>query len=186
MLVEILLDGIQSWLDGTPWDTSEFPIDYLTLIREQGIIGWAQVFQGRITTQWAVKQQYYYNGFPPVKGRDGSSWSRKILIHIFTCWNQLWDARNKAQHGEDQSTKAIALHDQAIRELELLYSHRHLVLPRDRKFYYDDLDNHKSKPTSTIRQWINTHQPLILKSVKDAKKRSLQNVQSLKTYFGAK
>ena len=177
MLVDILLEGIQSWLDSIPMDITNLPNEYQDLVQEQTTIGWAHVFQARITTRWATMQQYYYNGFKPVKGRDGASWSRRILTHIFTCWNQLWDARNKAQCGEDLSTKAIAFHDQAVHELELLYGHRPLVLPRDRKFYYDDLNDHKSKPTSTIRQWVNTHQPLILKSVKEAKKRSLQSVK---------
>ena len=183
MLVKVLLEGIQSWLDETPMDMEDITSDYHALVREQNIIGWAHVFQGRITNQWAVLQQYYYIGFPPVKGRDGPSWSRKILIHIFTCWNQLWDAGNKAQHGEDQSTQVIVLHDQAVRELEILYGHRSFVLPCDRKFYYDDINDHKSKPASTVRQSINTHKPLFLKSVKESKKRALQNVQSLTKYF---
>ena len=184
VLTDILVTGIRSWLDDTPLDTSDIPPEYHAILREQATIGWVHVFQGRISKEWATVQQQYYDGFPPKKGRDGSSWSRQILIHIFTCWNQLWDARNKAQHGEDLSAQAVASKEQAERELEILYGYRHQVLPRDRKCFYDDLSDHKSKPTSTIRQWINTHQPLILKSVKDSKKRSLQNVLSLTQYFG--
>ena len=129
-------------------------------------------------------QQWHYKGFPKVKGRDGNSWSRKILIHIFTHWNILWDSRNQDQHGKDTSTRAKALKDQVIRELEILYSIRHTVLQRDSNLFYDNIEEHQAQPTNTIRQWINTYQPLILKSAKDAKTKSLLHMKPINTYFG--
>ena len=74
----ILLGGLRSWLDDTPFLPGNFPPDYHALIEEQASIGWAHFFQGRITTKWAETQQWYYNGFPKVRGQDGHSWSRKF------------------------------------------------------------------------------------------------------------
>ena len=184
ILLEILFDGLTSWLHSTPVPTTVFPPEYHRLLQEQTAIGWGQFFQGRVSTQWSIIQQWHYSGYPKVKGRDGQSWSRTILRHIFTHWNSLWDSRNAARHGRDSTTHAIAAKDQAIRELELLYSLRTTVLQRDTDLFYNSLEDHKNKPTRTIRQWINTYQPLILKSAKDAKTKSLLHVRPITSYFG--
>ena len=167
-----------------PFPPTTYPPDYQQLIKEQNTIGWEHIFQGRLTTQWATIQQWHYLGYPKVKGRDGQSWSRKMLLHIFDHWNTLWDSRNQDRHGKDLTTRAKAIKEQTIRELEILYSIRHTVLQRDSNLYYDNIDEHKAKPTNTIRQWINTYQPLILKSAKDAKTNSLLHVKPITTYFG--
>jgi hypothetical protein len=83
-LVEILIGGIGSWLEQKSLDHDDFPPEYQQLLTEQSTIGWPQFFQGRITLQSSLLQQDYYDGFPKVKGRDGPSWSRNILNHIFT------------------------------------------------------------------------------------------------------
>ena len=66
ILVEILLEGITSWLHDTPFLHGNFHTEYQDLSVEQAAIGWSQIFQGRITKRWATTQQWYYNGFPKV------------------------------------------------------------------------------------------------------------------------
>ena len=90
----------------TPFDTSDIPSEYFPLIQEQKAVGWDHVFQGRITKKWAEAQQLYYDGLPRVKGRDGASWSRKILGKDFTNWNKVWDIWNEDLHGKDTTAQA--------------------------------------------------------------------------------
>jgi hypothetical protein len=134
-LIDILIAGIQSYLSHTPFDSTEYPAEYQSLISEQTTIGWVQIFQGRLSTSWQQIQQYHYSGLKPIKGRDGASWSRNIISFIFAEWVLLWEARNKLVHGDDTTTQAQAKHNQAIRALEILYSYRDQVLQRDRSFY---------------------------------------------------
>jgi hypothetical protein len=54
-----------------------------------------------------------------------------------------------------------------IHELDALDSFHPSVLQQDQQYFYDNIDDHKLKPTHVIRQWINTYQPLILKSIKE-------------------
>ena len=183
-LCTLLEAGIRSWLYSSPLDSSPYPTKYLPLIHEQTTIGWKQFFQGRISTKWASLQQEHLWTQTPIKGQDGTSWSRSILGHIFTKWNQLWDSRNSAQHGIDEKTKAKATKDQALRELARLYTYRNKVLHRHRSLFYDTLATHSLLPTRSIRQWINTYQPLLYKSANDAKIHSLLNVRTLNHYFG--
>jgi hypothetical protein len=184
-LLQILLTGITDWLHDTPPAPTDYPPQYETLIREQSTIGWNQIFQGRVSNRWRETQQAYYDGSKTVSGRDGASWVRKTLGHFFTHWNLLWDSRNDDLHGKDATSKAKAAKDQAIRELELLYSLRDEVLQRDTALFYASLVEHKSKPSSTIRQWINTYRPLILQSTKEAKDKSILHVRPITSYFGA-
>jgi hypothetical protein len=184
LLLEILIGGIQAWFSLEPFDESDFPVKYAQLLREQRSIGWSQVFQGRISTQWALLQNDYYDGFPPVRGRDGTSWSRNILCHVFSQWLLLWDSRNADRHGQDATSQNIARRDQALRELALLYTYKNSVLYRDRTIFFESVQDHSTKPTHAIRQWINTYQPLIMKSIRDAKTSSIQHVRPITHYFG--
>ena len=80
--------------------------------------------------------------------------------------------------GEHAGTPKAAK-NQAIHEFNLLYSIFSTALQRFTKLFYGNINKHKSKPTSTIRPWINTYQPLILKSAKDAKTKSLLHVRTI-------
>jgi hypothetical protein len=97
----------------------------------------------------------------------------------------LWEAQNKAVHGNNASTRAQAKHSQAIRELEILYSHRQNVLQRNRSLFYDNLATHQEQPTRSFRQWLNSYKDLLLHSLKEAKIKSLQHVHPITNYFGA-
>ena len=183
-LYNILHDGLSHWLLSTPFDPSAYPSRYQPLITDQTIIGWHQIFQGRISLKWAAFQQLHLWDLPPIKGQDGTYWSRCILSHVFTKWNLLWDTRNKNLHGVDAAAKAKATKDQALRELARLYTYKDKVLHRHRSLFKESLESHSLLPTRSIRQWINTYEPLLYKSAKDAKLHSLLHVRTLNHYFG--
>jgi hypothetical protein len=90
---------------------------------------------------------------------------KAICTVITTAWLDLWDQRNTDRHGKDASQKSIALCAQAISEITVLYSFKIKVLQRDHYLFTESLLSHIDKPTNHIRQWINTNQPVILKSV---------------------
>jgi hypothetical protein len=185
ILSEILHAGLKSWLCQEPFDATEYTGEYKELIQIQSTIGWSHFFQGRIALKWSEIQQQHYSGLPPVKGRDGSSWSRNIILYIFTQWVDLWKARNEIVHGNNASTRAEADKSQAIRELEVLYSVRKEILHRDQHIFTIPIEEHKEKPTHIIRQWLNTYSSLISQSLKEAKIRSLHHVRTMDHYFGA-
>ena len=183
-LTSILRHGLESWLKDVPFDESPYPLEYRTLLQEQRQIGWSHFFQGRVSTKWAALQQRHLASLPPIKGQDGTSWVRSVLQTLFTQWNMLWESRNADQHGRDSATQAKKRKDQVLLQLESLYTLRGKVLQRDRSLFHDHIDDHKKLPTRCIKQWINTYQPLLLKSVKDAKTFSLLHVRPLTHYFG--
>ena len=185
-LTDILMDGVRSVLDATPFDESIYDGQYQTLLHDQRTIGWNHIFQARISTEWADLQQVHLNSIKPIKGQDGASWSKGILSFILNEWHLLWLSRNKSRHGNDDSEHATSLKTQALRELEILYQLRSSVLQRDHSLFHETFETHQSKPTHSIRQFLNTYRPLILQSAKDAKKKDLSNMKTMTQYYGAK
>jgi len=70
------------------------------------------------------------------------------------------------------------------REIVAIYSTRTEVMPRDRACFYPSTDTHFTHETTSrqLRQWINTWQPLILHSIKEARRTSTR-LNSLITDF---
>ena len=146
-------------------------------------IGWKNVFQGRISRLWAELQQDHLSSLEYIKGHDGSHWAKSVLCHIMTKWNTLWDNRNADRHGKDQATRAISLKAQTLRELQSMYEYRDKVLQRDHSIFDLSLDDIKDKPHQYLRQWLHTHQTVILHSAASAKWLSILNVCTLPMYF---
>jgi hypothetical protein len=86
-------------------------------------------------------------------------------VLIATLWLDLWDQRKKDCHRIDASTKAVALQEQEVREIKILYTYQDKVL----QMFTKDMALHIQGNTSYIRQWINTNQASILKSANNAK-----------------
>ena len=184
ILTAILLNGMRTWLNLLPFDEGGIPDLYSSLLSQQREIGWYHVFLGRMSKQWSKLQDaYLHRNSIVIKGVTGDKWMTKIASTITTAWTELWDLRNKDRHGRDAAQKKVSLHDQASRELELLYANRTKVLQRDRHIFNLDLPTHLQKPTRVIRQWINTYQAVILSSVQRAKVLSILNVRTLPSYF---
>ena len=184
VLLAILLNGIRCWLSLLPFDEGGIPPQYQDLLDDQSSIGWYHVFTGRMSLQWSTLQDAYLRRHQiKIKGLSGAKWTRKVATIIITAWCDLWDSRNKDRHGRDAAHKKVALHEQVTREIEILYQYQTKVLQRDRTIFNLDLPDQLLKPTRVLRQWVNTHQKVILKSSADAKLFSLLNVRTLPSYF---
>jgi hypothetical protein len=105
-LTDILLSGLQSWLDQTAFDTAGYPQEYAPLLLKQQEIGWKHIFQGCLTLSWQRLQQHHYMGQKPVKRRDGVSWTQNMISHKYTDWISLWESCNKSGHSIDSTTRA--------------------------------------------------------------------------------
>jgi hypothetical protein len=61
---------------------------------------------------------------------------------ITTLKPDLWDQRNKDHHGIDTSTKAVILREQAVHEIEILYTYQDKVLQRHHTIFTKDIAYH--------------------------------------------
>ena len=187
VLSAILCNGMKSWLQKLPFDEGGIPSKYQLLLDSQRDIGWYHIFLARFTKQWShLQSQYLHSQNIKIKGLTGDSWTKIMSTTIIILWLELWDARNKDRHGKDSTQISKLAHEQAIREITILYTYKRQVLQRDRHIFDKDLQYHIQGETRYLRQWINTHQPVILKSTKTAKINSAINVRTIPSYFKAK
>ena len=56
-------------------------------------------------------------------------------------------------------------------------------MPNDQQHLFDNIDTHLQKPTQSLINWYNTYQPMFSHSIKEAQRRSLLGVRSLRHYF---
>jgi hypothetical protein len=184
ILKSILLNGMNCWLQQVQFDDGGIPFQYHALLQDQHDIGWYNIFLAQFATQWAHNQTLFLQTLPtPIKGLSGNKWVSAICTVITKAWLELWDLRNKDRHGADSNLKSVALHAQAVREITILYSYQNTVLQKDRSIFATDLNEISAGDTNHIRQWINTYQAVILKSVQSAKNNAVLNVQTITTYF---
>jgi hypothetical protein len=95
----------------------------------------------------------------------------------------LWETQNKDRHGADSNHKAVILKEQAARELRILCTYQDKVLHKDKTIFKQDIHLLLDGSTHYIWQWINTNQPVILKSKKNAKLNATLHVCPIHTYF---
>ena len=148
---------------------------------------WWQLFNGHISTQWLRHQHKYLKQNDKLgKYRSGSLWSVQTISAIWDQWYILWEARNGAQHGVDATTKNTRQREVAEAELRSLYVRKPEMMLEDRDLLFDTAEEHlRESTTSSLRNWLNNHRQLLIGSIAEAKRRSLQGVRSIRDYFGA-
>ena len=119
-LQTLFSDALHHWLDDTPLPTS-YASHLYPLLTTQNIIGWKQLFYGRMSTHWASIQDSHLKSHdftsPKLRGHFFVSGSIKIIWHHA---HRLWLRRNEDTHGTNPETQEIATYAQAQREVTAL------------------------------------------------------------------
>ena len=148
-------------------------------------IGWRQLFNGRLTKEWAHLQQQYLERTKLVdKHRTGLTWSVQIICTIWRHWLEVWETRNQVIHGKDESTREKATRQKLKFQLEELYSLKDAVCSHHRnKFFEHDIDTHLQKKNNQLSNWIRINSGPIQASVKQAAELNRNSVRAIETYF---
>ena len=183
-LQEILLDGIEAWFTNSTLESTQYPDRFASLISTQNCIGWCQLFNGRMSTEWARLQDHHlYQTNKSGKTRSGCLWTTSIIVCIWDNWQLLWTARNETIHGHDVTSRNAAKQAIAQTNIQRIYDSRNHLMPDDQAHLFDDPETHLQMPTRSLINWYNTYQPMFTSSIKEAKRRSLQGVRSIRSYF---
>jgi hypothetical protein len=183
-LQDILLTAIEAWFNDEIADFSRFPNIYSTLIYQQNVIGWRQIFNGRLSTEWSSLQDDYLNDKGiRTKKQTGQLWATHILTSIWDEWHVLWTIRNEVIHGHDQASRQRTQRREAELDIRAIYNQRNLLLPVDQDHLFDDVETHLTHSTIAIRNWINTYGGMFADSISRAKQRATLGVRSIRSYF---
>jgi hypothetical protein len=183
-LTDILIDGLFAWYNELPLDENEYPDIYRTLILQQNAIGWRQLFNGRMSSQWATLQEdHLWSTEKMSKTRSGKLWTTAIITGIWQQWEILWKLRNGVIFGHDEESRRKAQRELAEAKIRRVYELRQHMLPRDRDYLFDTVAEHLRLSTTSLVNWYQTYQPLFTHSVQQAKSRAIHNMRSLRSYF---
>ena len=87
-------------------------------------------------------------------------------------------------HGNTQETRAQRQKIKDLHRLQSIYQTRHLLEPSVQDLLFDTIEeHHQQRSSTTIHNWLSIHETTFIQSVKQASKRAIQGVRSLKTYF---
>jgi hypothetical protein len=106
-----------------------------------------------------------------------------ILSKIWEEWTLIWTIRNQVIRGHDQTSRLNIQRLEAKTEPRALYDDRKLLLPANQDHLFDDVDTHLAHSTNSIQNWLNTYQGLSTNSISKAKKRALDGIRSICSYF---
>jgi hypothetical protein len=186
-LQDLLISGIHTWMNGRTISAKNYPRLYSKLIHDQNQIGWRQVFNGRLATEWEALQSDYYKEIKNSnKHRSGKIWTRTIIQTIWTQWRELWNMRNEAIHGHDLATKTRAKRAKAEAQLHQIYSRRQQMLPSHTELLFSTVEEHLQLSTLTIQNWLHIHEPLFESGIRQAKTSTLSGTRPLRRYFQTK
>ena len=159
-LTRIFMEGVHKWLQGAETlQVDQYPQKFRTLITQQNAIGWRQLFNGRLSREWARHQNEYLYlqrlkrqdeaGNSPYAlrsgsdRRDGNSWTVAIIGALWEQWFLVWSIRNEAVHGHDQTTRAQQRQTRNRIRLQDIYNRSQEMEPRIRdELLFETADEH--------------------------------------------
>jgi hypothetical protein len=131
----ILLTALEAWFTNTPADFSQYPTQYSHLIWQQTQIGWRQLFNRRLSTEWSrLQDKYLHQQGLHNKKTTGLLWATTILSKIWEEWTSIWNIQNQVIHGHDQTSRLNIQRLEAETELRAIYDECKLLLPADQDF----------------------------------------------------
>ena len=187
-----MMAGLDSYFQNKVLDYDEFsPCDapylprqpYDRLLCHQDQIGWDHFLRGKLSYHWTGLQQDFIWRTSPGTTFDRDKWLRLIIKPLFTACQDLWTIRNDERHGKDAKTKKGLRTAQVDRDLRALYLLQPEVLAADRDLFRDSVDEHLTDAIYTIRQWVRSYSPIIYRSRREARHRSISNLKLLPKYF---
>ena len=90
-LQDILLSGLHTWFNQRSLTTKNYPGRYRKLIEDQNNIGWRQMCNRHLTSEWEALQNEYYKEIKnSCKYRLGKTWTKTITQTIWSQWQVLW------------------------------------------------------------------------------------------------
>ena len=198
LLITVWNETLEDWFSATSEEVEVSPILFPRAVRQvilqQNRIGWRQIFNGRFAKEWAQVQDVYYSvqresasegGHTSRRKRKetGLQWQQKFIQEIWKQWMHLWKSRNELVHGSNITTRNSVLQENANRELRTIYDHREQLEPQTRQLLFNEVQEHLQRPSWVTRNWITINAPVFKASLRNAKKRAVNGVRSIRTYF---
>lgn len=116
--------------------------------------------------------------------RTGDQWQSQLIRTIWKEWETRWSDRNQAVHEKNAITRQQALRREVTRQLNQIYQQHHLMEPPSvQELLHNSPEEHQDQQLHTTRNWLAQHTTLFKESVRRVKKKAIQGVRSIRSFF---
>lgn len=133
-------------------------------IRHQNSIGWRQAFKGRIVREF----QLYVNSVlynRPVNTHLQRSWTSDLILWLWNFFEEQWDLRNKAIHGDSPEEQRAKVHQRLQARARKLYEHKPNLSYRDQQMLSRPLESVLKYSATLLYNWLAITEPAIQKCI---------------------
>jgi hypothetical protein len=182
--IDCFASCLSEWLQEGCVTQHKYPMKYHLAIHMQSLIGWRQVFAGKLSQEWLVALQQPDNSTPV--GRDqATNWISSLIQRIIRSTYTLWELRNEDVHGHTEHEKKVKERERYIKSIIRLHHDKNLARPSDEFLFVEDVDTFVSDSTTRkLKNWIATYRPAIMHSIKEAAASAVTNTKTILHYFG--
>jgi hypothetical protein len=192
-LAHVLLDTLHSEVHGrTPrFRNRHGGADprFRALLQAQTNIGWSQIFQSGLVTNWAILQEDFletHNAEFKLDRRywTGDIWARKLISLLWLAIRAQWDLRNADRHGRTKAANHAIRHKRLITAITALHQNAPLMLATDR-----DVLDAEPIPVETVQNparlelWVHRTRTIATRSKADATDAIRRTHKRLTHYF---
>ena len=165
-----IMRSLKAWIAGEPIlpfsGITTDKLDRLTALAhtEQSLIGWAQVFKGRLSKKWTLAQGTWYDHmrhnlpssekFP--KRYTGPIWMKKLVAQLIFYNLNRWQIRNEAAHATESAEEYRKIRERHQSTITALYQ-RHSEEPDTHALYTQPLEDILNMPNDRLVNWLQSH-----------------------------
>ncbi|KAG7345852.1 hypothetical protein IV203_004919 [Nitzschia inconspicua] len=187
-LLDLLLWGLNHWLQGTPIPAHRVPERIAHLLHSQTTIGWDNFLLGRWSKHWTTLQLQYLqqNHIEVKKNNHGILWSSNIIRLMWDHCYKEWKTRNSARHGKDVEDKAQRRLETAHRGIRDLYDLKpRCSLQAQQHYFYPTVEDHFCRDTDarSLENWLETYQPMIMQNIRHRQNNSDRRLHQIDDVF---
>jgi hypothetical protein len=127
-LSNLLEIGIQQGINTKSWTPARKDVskEWRQGIKDQSIIGWRHIINGRIAKSLITAMQYHYTSLNINKLKyTGEHWAKLLIKNIWQTMLQLWQTRNEIIYQEDSIKAREQQIDKLRTRVERCYELKH-------------------------------------------------------------
>ena len=154
---------------------------YDKLFLQQTPLGWKQLLQGRISTEWAVMQGRYLNDT-----KQGAKTIQSLISILLLFAHQAWLLRNSAEHGSTSTFLQNKVRYRLLPRLEAIYAIKHRLLAIDQTYFDIEKATVALLPPALLEAWLIQAESFIKGALQRQKTHTRLHTRPLRHYFPIK
>ena len=180
----VFCDAITEWFETGEVTITKHPEKYHQALQAQQLIGWRQIFMGRIACQWLdLHPSYFANN----KYHENYIWGASLVETILRGVLDLWKARNDEVYGKADDKDDTRQRELLTHRIKQIQQKRDSVRPGDHFLFITDTEEFCKKATvAQMTTYISSTKDAIKNSIKQVKNFSIEGVTSILQYIKPK